>query len=137
MKTAKTRKPLARRGMTVIEISLTLSVMLMLASIVLFSSSGMNEWKRARNASLELRKVYIAQKSYLADHPTVATSTLTEAMLVPYLGPLTTTLPTFEGKDGEALTVKVDVLPPVALNGGAIYDPSGSSEDGLWDVGKK
>lgn len=137
MRVAKKRRCPGGGGLTVVELSLTLSVMVMLASIVVFSSTGISDWKLGRNASLELRKVYVAQKSYLADHPTVAATALTEAMLVPYLGASETALPTMEGKDGEVLTVKVDVMPPVALVGASVYDPSGDPEDGLWDVGVK
>ena len=137
MKTTGTEKRIGRGGFTVIELALTLSLMVGLASIFVFTSLEIDDWKLARNASLELRKVYVAQKTYLADHPTVALTTLTAEMLIPYLGSGATALPTLEGKDGETLTIKLDVMPPVVLAGGSVYDPSSCSDDGLWDVGGK
>jgi hypothetical protein len=32
-------------------------------------------------------------------------------------------------------TINCTVFPPVAVLSGATYDPSGSTTDGLWDVG--
>ena len=128
------RRKTTREGLTVIELSLTLSVMVMLASIILFSASGLKEWKLGRTASLELRKAYVAQKSYLADHPTAAIDTVSEAELLPYMPITGAAIPTIEALDGSSLPVNFNVMPPVAGVGTA-YDPSGDPSDGLWDVG--
>lgn len=123
------------RGMTIIEISITLALMMMLASVVVLSASGITDWKLARSAGLDLRSVYVAQKSYLADHPTTDISTVTAGDLTPYMPVSGAAMPTMEALDGSTLTVNFNVIPPVASGGGATYDPSGSTKDGLWDVG--
>lgn len=122
--------------MTIIELSVSLALMVSLASVIVFSATGINEWKLARNASLDLKLVYVAQKSYLADHPTNSIGSVTEGDLTPYLPIQGSTIPTVESLDGDQLPIDINVMPPVALAAGAAYDPSGSSSDGLWDVGK-
>lgn len=126
----------ARKGMTIIEISIVLALMMGLASVVVFSASGIGKWKLARNASLDLKSVYVAQKSYLADHPTQSIANVTATELGPYMPMQGASIPTVESLDGAQLPVNFNVMPPVAVSGGAAYDPSGSSSDGLWDVGK-
>ena len=121
--------------MTIIELSVTMAIMMALASIIVFSASGVGDWKLARDASLELRTVYMAQKSYLADHPTDSISGVTEAELLPYMSNSATAMPTLESLDGSTLTVDFNVIPPVAKSGSSTYDPSDSTSDGLWDVG--
>jgi len=114
----------------------TLGVMLMLAGMVVYSTSGIGDWKLGRDASLELQRVYLAQKSFLADHPTHSVDTITESELVPYLQGLTA-LPVVESLEGSTLTIDVTQMPPVcSAGGGSAYDPSDSNEDGLWDVGR-
>jgi hypothetical protein len=44
-------------------------------------------------------------------------------------------MPVIEGLDDELLTIDHNVMPPVFMLSGSIYDPSGSSSDGLWDTG--
>lgn len=122
--------------MTIIEMSLTLALMMSLAAVVVYTASGVGDWKKARNASIELRNVYVAQKSYLADNPTRRIADVTSADLVPYLTGGATAIPTIEAINGSALTININVIPPVASSGGSAYDPSGSSTDGLWDVGR-
>ena len=122
------------RGMTIIEISLTLALMMALTSVVVISSSGISEWKLARSAGLDLRTVYVAQKSYLADHPTATIDAVSAADLLPYMPITGAAIPTIEALDGSDLPVNFNVMPPVAGIGTA-YDPSGDPSDGLWDVG--
>lgn len=122
--------------MTIIEISVTLALMMALASVVVFSASGISEWKLARTAALDLRAVYVAQKSYLADHPTDSIATVSAADLGPYLPMQGAGIPTIESIEGAQLPIDFNVMPPVATNGGAAYDPSGDPDDGLWDVGR-
>lgn len=134
-------KPTGRRarppGMTIIELTATLAVMMALASIIVYSASGIGDWKLAREAALELRSVYVAQKSYLADHPTLSITSVTEAQLLPYMPNGPAAIPTLEALDGGTLAIDYNVMPPVAKSGGGVYDPSGSSTDGLWDVGAR
>ena len=124
------------RGMTIIELSVTLGLMLSLASVVVMSANGITDWKLARNAGLDLRSVYVAQKSYLADHPTNSIATVVAADLSPYMPLQGATIPSVESLEGTQLPINFNVIPPVVVNGGSTYDPSGNSMDGLWDVGK-
>ena len=131
-----TRSLRDRRAMTLVELSLTLALLLVFASVVAFSLSGMTTWKLGRRASVNLQSVYLAQKSFLADHPTRAISSITEAELAPYLPSTLTSVPTVESLEGTQLSIDVTVMPPVVSSGGGgVYDPSGDSDDALWDVG--
>jgi len=122
--------------MTLLEMTLVLLVLLTLISVGLFSSKKYGDWKLARAASEGLRDVYSAQRMYLADNPTVAVTSLTTNMLLPYLPNNATALPTVKSLTGVTLTYNVTVSPPLLLLNGATYDPSGSSSDSLWDVGE-
>ncbi len=121
------------RGLTIIEISVVLAVLLMLATMIFLSLNGMNDWKKAKLAGENLRVVYLAQKTYLADHPTDSVSALDASKLLPYLPNGAAAIPQIEKLDGTEVVIKLDVMPPVATGS---YDPSGRTDDGLWDVGK-
>lgn len=123
------------KGLTLIEISVVIAMMLALASIATFSVGNMTEWKQAREAGESLRSVYLAQKAYLADHPSTDIASLTEANLIPYLPNRSGAMPVVQSKQKTALSINVAVMPPVFLSSGAAYDPSDSTEDSLWDVG--
>ncbi|MEC5127952.1 type II secretion system protein [Verrucomicrobiales bacterium BCK34] len=125
----------SQRGFSLIEVTLVIGIMLTIASIVTYSVGTLNEWKKGRSVSEDLKAVYVAQKSYLADHPTSLASDFTEAKLVKYLPGNLTGMPTAESLDDEELTLSYKVIPPVFKLGSSTYDPSGSSSDGLWDVG--
>lgn len=122
-------------GFSLVEITLVIGLMLTLASVVVFSVSSISDWRKGREATEKLRSVYLAQKSYLADHPSKDRTTFTAEELIPYLPGNLAALPTHVGKSGEALTVDIRSMPPVFRNGASAYDPSGSTTDGLWDVG--
>lgn len=125
-----------RRGLTLIEITVVIVVLMTLIGMSVFAVNGYKEWQRGSEASRVLRMVYNAQRTYLAEHPTEAVSTLTAAKIIPYLSDNATVLPTAVALDGSQLTVKVSVSPPVLTDSsGADYDPSGSKDDNLWDVG--
>jgi hypothetical protein len=109
--------------------------MLALASIVTYSVGSLTDWRRGRDASEKLRAVYLAQKSFLADQPSKSFATFTNAELIPYLPGRPGAMPTQIGKNGEALNINVQVMPPVLRTGTTVYDPSGSPTDGLWDAG--
>ncbi len=125
------------RGMTLVEISVTLFLLLSLASVSAFSLGGISKWKLGRRASVELQGVYLAQKSYLADHPTQSIDSVTAAELQPYLPSTMESIPTVEALDGSTLTITFTVMPPVVSSAGSTYDPSGASDDALWDVGNR
>ncbi len=125
-----------RRGLTLIEITVVITVLMVLVGMSMYAVGGYKEWKLGSAASVELRKVYNAQRTYLAENPTESVSSLTAAKVIPYLSDGATSLPTVEDMDGNNLSIKVDVVPPVVEDGtGTTYDPSGNPGDGLWDVG--
>jgi type II secretory pathway pseudopilin PulG len=125
------------RGMTLIELSVVICVMIALLSTGLYVSGKVEEWKAGRSAAETLRAVYSAQRTYLADHPTEAVSSLTPEKLLPYIPGRPAEMPTVKSLEGDALGIKVDVMPPVVEGSeGGAYDPSGSASDMLWDVGE-
>ena len=125
-----------RRGLTLIEMTVVIVVLMILIGMSVFSVNGYKEWQRSTESSRVLRMVYNAQRTYLAEHPTEKVSSLTASKIIPYLSDKSTVLPTAEAIDGSKLTVKVSVFPPVLVDGGGNdYDPSGDTADGVWDVG--
>jgi type II secretory pathway pseudopilin PulG len=126
-----------RSGVTLIEMTLVIFLLIALMSTGLFFSGKISEWKSGREASETLRGVYSAQRLYLADNPTTTVSSLTTALLLPYLPNRPATFPTITSLTNTTLTVRVTVSPPTINNGsGGSYDPSGNSKDSLWDVGE-
>ena len=129
--------PTTKLGVTLLEMTIVILVLLTLIGTVSFSTNAINNWQAGKEASETLRSVYVAQRTYLADHPTTAVATLTQADLLPYLPNRPDNFPTVEDLDGNDLEIKVDVSPPVVINSaGSTYDPSGKSNDSLWDVGE-
>lgn len=123
-------------GLTLLEMTVVIVVILSLIGISVFALNGYREWQRGSEASRVLRLVYNAQRTYLAEHPTESVSSLTAEKIIPYLSDNSSALPTAQAMDDSVLTVKVDVSPPVLVHGdGSDYDPSGDPDDGLWDVG--
>lgn len=123
------------KGLSLVEMSLVIALMLGLASIVTYSVSGVLDWKTGRDATEKLRSVYIAQKSYLADRPSKSISTFTSAELIPYLPGTPGVMPTASSVSGQALVLNFTTVPPYFMVGTQRYDPSGSQTDGIWDVG--
>jgi prepilin-type N-terminal cleavage/methylation domain-containing protein len=124
------------RAFTLLEMTIVIMVLLILIGIGLYSTSAIKTWRLGREASETLRSVYTAQRLYLSDNPTAAVTSLTDALLIPYLPNKAATMPTITTLTGATLPVKVTVFPPVVNNGGTTYDPSGSTKDSLWDVGE-
>lgn len=133
------------RGMTLIEISIVLALILTLVGMTWMSFKPIKDWQKAKEAGISLQAVYTAQKTFLADHPTCPTVPnitlngvkITAAQLQPYLpGSTTGTLapmPSAVDLAGNTLDIDFTVIPPVLKN---FSDPSGSLTDGLWDIGK-
>ena len=121
------------QGMTIIEMSVTLALLIALAGVVAFSMGGYREWKLGKEAGAALQSVYIAQKSLLADRPTLRLSELNAADLVLYLPGGATEIPKVETLEGTFVDIESTVMPPKLAGG---YDPSPSDEDGAWDVGR-
>lgn len=131
----KTRIQPRPAGFTLIELTVVIMVLLAMTGLAIYYTGGMSKWNKGKEAAEKLRSVYAAQKGYLADNPTVAVSTLNSSRLIPYMPSGETAIPTVEGENGESLTIRLTVSPPVVVNGSTVYDPSGNSNDGLWDVG--
>ena len=131
---SKIRRPGA---FTLLEMTIVIMVLLALVSTGLFVNNKMDEWKLGKQAGETLRTVYAAQRMYLADNPTAAVSSITKKKIIPYLPNQATTMPKVTSLVGTQLNILVNVSPPV-INGGSgvTYDPSGSSNDSLWDVGE-
>jgi len=136
----KTNVPLCHsaRGFTLLEVTTVIVILLIFMRLGLYSSSKIDQWKLGRNASETLRSVHTAQRMYLADNPTVNVTTLTSAMILPYLPPgNVATMPTVPSLTGANLSITITVSPPIINNGaGVAYDPSGKTNDSLWDIGE-
>ncbi|MCW1884466.1 type II secretion system GspH family protein [Luteolibacter flavescens] len=134
----------SRSGFTLLELTMVISVMLLLITVGLKANSGFKNWKLAREASDTLRTVYVAQRTFLADNPTVPVTSLTHAQLLPYIQNSPAAFPTATAINGSALNIFVGVSPPFFTTTGVVsgtnppvrYDPSGSLTDSLWDVGE-
>lgn len=140
------------RGITLIELSLVILLIFTLIALTFMSFTPIKNWQRAKDAGISLQAVYTAQKTFLADHPTSPTNpitvngvTITEAELQPYLPGSTAgalaPMPTAVDLDGGPLCIDFTVIPPVLRVGvtpgtAPFPDTSGSSTDGLWDIGK-
>ena len=133
--------PAARGGFTLIELTVVMFILIALLSLGFGMSGAIEKWKKGKEASETLRSVYTAQRLYMADHPTTALNTLTQAMLLPYIPNGSNAFPTSVSLEGAPLFANVRSSPPVWTltaggTSGAAYDPSGSPSDSLWDVGE-
>lgn len=125
------------KGFTLVEMSIVIAILIAMMSSGMFVSTAIENWRKAKDATEVLRGAYVAQRMYLSDHPTTSVSALTRTNLLPYYPNNPTAFPTVEGLDNVVRQIKVNVSPPRIVNGdGSTYDPSGSSSDGLWDVGE-
>jgi len=129
-------KSLNRRGVTLIELTIVIGVVLLLASATFFGAKAYQDWTTGLNAGEDLKKVYSAQKLYLAENPTLPVAGIQEVDIIRYLPDSSTAIPVVTGLEGEALSINFTVTPPVYENGGATYDPSDSTTDNLWDTGR-
>jgi type II secretory pathway pseudopilin PulG len=135
----QSQKPKARRisGVTLLEMTVVILVLLTLLGVGVLTSSKIGEWKLGREAGEVLRSVHAAQRMYLADRPTTVVSAITADDLLPYMQGNLTAMPTVKSLDGAQLEVIVNTNPPrVDAGGGAAYDPSGKANDSLWDIGQ-
>ncbi|MGB6221987.1 hypothetical protein [Haloferula sp.] len=117
--------------------TIVIMVLLALVSMGTLGTRGIEKWQAGKEASETLRSVYIAQRTYLADNPTAPLSSLTEAKLLPYIPNRRADFPKIKGLDKALRSINVNVSPPVVKDSsGTTYDPSGSPNDSLWDVGE-
>lgn len=136
-----TSAPPRPQGFTLIEMSIVIFVLLAMMTSGFFVNNVVGQWKLGRDASETLRTAYVAQRTYLADNPTMPLSSLTPAMLLPYLPNNPPSFPTAKSLEGATLYARVNVSPPYMTTtsggtSGTRYDPSKNTTDSLWDVGE-
>jgi len=125
------------RGLTLLEMTLVIFLLLTLTGGGLYFGARIGDWRSGRNAAETLRTVHAAQRMFLSDNPTVRLADLEAEQLIPYLPGNMTAIPTVTSLEGAELEIIITVSPPVVDAGaGEVYDPSGSSKDGLWDIGR-
>src|SRR6266436_8222199 len=115
------------RGTTLVELSVTIGVIVLLAGIVSLSVQPFMTYRDGRAAGEALRSVKAAQLMYLSDNPSTPVANLTQALLLPYMP--NGAWPTLPSVNGQVPTINCTVFPPQAVLGGATYDPSGSPTD--------
>ena len=124
------------RGFTLLEISFVMGLILGLSVMIGFGYNTVSSWKKGKEAGLSLQAVYAAQRAYMADNPTADIAAVTSTLLIAYLPQGWSSLPVFVGLNGEVLTLRFSVMPPILMSGSSTYDPSGKTSDSLWDVGE-
>jgi len=131
------KRPGITNGFTLVEMTVVIMVLMTLLGTGLFVSKQYGNWQLGRGGAENLRTVYAAQRMYLADNPTATVANITAGQIIPYLPNRATTMPTVKSLTGATLAIRVNVTPPNINNGaGGIYDPSGNSNDSLWDIGQ-
>lgn len=123
-------------GFSLVEISLVIALLLALSTFAGLTVTSVRNWQRGKDAGLSLQAVFAAQRAYLADHPTANIALVSSAQIEAYLPEGWSTMPSFTGLENEAITLDHTVMPPRLYANGAVYDPSGKMDDGLWDTGK-
>jgi prepilin-type N-terminal cleavage/methylation domain-containing protein len=124
------------RGFTLVEMTVVIAVIIVLVGIASLGVKPYYAYRDGRTAGEILRAVKAAQLMYLSDNPSALVTSLTGGStgnLVQYMP--TGYWPTLPLVNGIAPTINCAVFPPVAVLSGSTYDPSGSTTDGLWDVG--
>ena len=128
---------ISRRGVTLVELTVVIFVILSIMGATMYFAGNIGEWNKGKKASVALREVYVAQRSYLADNPRREVSAINGRDLIQYLPSGASVLPGVEDLNGNRLSFDVNQSPPVLTElGGSVYDPSGSPTDSLWDVGE-
>ena len=120
----------SKSGFTLVELSVVIAIILLLAGAASLGIKPYYAYRDGRSAGEALRSVKAAQLMYLADHPSTAVTALTQASLLPYMP--NGTWPTLPSLNGAVPTIVCNQFPPVI----SVADPSGSTTDGLWDVGQ-
>jgi len=123
----------SKRGTTLIELSVAIAVILLLAGAASLAIKPYLAYRDGRAAGEMLRAVKAAQLMYLSDNPATPVANLTQAELLPYMP--NGAWPTLPSVNGQVPTIDCTKFPPVALLNGATYPPS-LNTDGLWNVGQ-
>lgn len=116
-------------GFTLVEMTVVIAVILVLVGAASLGLRPYYAYRDGRDAGEKLRSVKAAQLMFLADNPSTPVTSLTQALLLPYMP--NGTWPTLPSINNTVPTINCTVFPPVA----SITDPSGSPTDGIWDVG--
>ena len=132
-----TRYGLSQRGVTLVELTVVIFVILSIMGATMYFAGNIGEWSKGKKAAAALREVFVAQRSYLADNPRQQVASITRNDLIQYLPSGGSLLPRVEDLNGNSLSYDVTKSPPVLTElSGVVYDPSGSPTDSLWDVGE-
>ncbi|MFC4995464.1 type II secretion system protein [Rubritalea tangerina] len=119
------------RGVTLIELTIVIGILILLASSTTIGFNIYQDWKKGLDAGEQIKAVYQAQKLYLADNPTVTVDSITADNLLEYLPDNMDAIPVITGLDGANYEINVNVSPPTIDT-----DFSGTPDDSLWDAGK-
>jgi len=127
----------SKRGFTLVEMSVVIAVILLLAGAASLSIKPYLAYRDGRAAGEMLRSVKAAQLMYLSDNPSTQIANLTQAglqaLLLPYMP--NGAWPTLPLVNGQQPTIDCTQFPPVAVLNGNTYPPS-TKTDGLWNVGQ-
>lgn len=123
----------SQAGFTMIELALVISILVLLAGLASIAVPPFIAYSDGRKAGEALRAVKAAQLMYLADNPAAPVANLTRALLLPYMP--NGAWPTLPSVNGVTPTINCTVFPPVAVLNGTTYNPTGSTTNGLWNVG--
>jgi prepilin-type N-terminal cleavage/methylation domain-containing protein len=124
----------SKNGFTLVELSVVIAIIILLAGIGAMGVKPYYAYRDGRTAGEALRSVKAAQLMFLADHPSTLVSALTNDTnaatgILPYMP--NGTWPVLPSLNGAVPTIVCNVFPPRI----SVADPSGSTTDGLWDVG--
>jgi prepilin-type N-terminal cleavage/methylation domain-containing protein len=124
-----------KSGFTLVEMTVVIAVILVLVGAASLGIQPYYAYRDGRAAGEALRSVKAAQLMYLSDNPSTPVTSLTSALLLPYMpNGIWPTLPLVNNVQP---TINCTVFPPVAVLSGATY-PSASpaATNGLWNVGQ-
>ncbi|MBV8216563.1 MAG: type II secretion system protein [Verrucomicrobia bacterium] len=123
----------SQAGFTMVELALVISILVLLSGLASIAVPPFIAYSNGRKAGEALRAVKAAQLMYLADNPATPVANLTQALLLPYVP--NGAWPTLPSVNGVTPTINCTVFPPVAVLNGTTYNPTGSTTNGLWNVG--
>jgi prepilin-type N-terminal cleavage/methylation domain-containing protein len=132
------------QGMTLIELSMVMAVILSLGGIVTYASMNQYyEWKRGSEAGLLLREVDYATKLFLSDRPRIDPASFQRSDVARYLSPDIKNLPAARlDADGLPYLPNQSGTYNLTINFSAVLEPTASqdfssqTDDSLWDIGK-
>jgi prepilin-type N-terminal cleavage/methylation domain-containing protein len=124
----------SKGGFTLVEMAVTIAVILILVGIASIGIQPYIAYRDGRAGGEMLRAVKAAQLMYLSDYPSTPVTSLTQALILPYMP--SGTWPKLPPVNGVTPTINCAEFPPRAYLNGIAYDPTASATDSLWDVGQ-